>query len=173
MEVWKKVYGFDVLYEVSNHGRVRTKYIRSGKGGVIYGEKYRVLTPYDNGHGYLYFKWKSGKKKKSAYVHRLVANAFVENPNGYTEINHLDENKQNNAANNLEWTTHKLNCQHGTRNDRIALKTRKAVICIETNKKYKSSKEAAKYNRILISALNNCLKGRAKTSGGYHWRYAD
>lgn len=173
MEVWKEVQDFNILYEVSNHGRVRTKYRRGGNGGGSYGEKYRILTPRDNGNGYLCFKWNSGDKHKTAYVHRLVANAFVENSNGYSEINHLDENKKNNFAENLEWTTHKNNCRHGTRNERAGEKHKKAVICIETNKQYKSLSEAAQDNCVKLSALNNCLKGRAKTSGGYHWRYAD
>ena len=168
MEVWKEVYGFDVLYEVSNLGRIRTKFAEGGG----YRAEYRILTPTDNGNGYLRFNWSLKGRPKTVYLHRLVAEAFVKNPFGYNEVNHLDENKKNNAAENLEWTTHKLNCQHGTRNERVAAKTSKAVICVENGIVYRSIREAAKELDVAITAISNCLNGRSKTCRGYHWKYA-
>lgn len=168
MEVWKEVYGFDTLYEVSNYGRVRTKFFKR-RG---YTNSYRILTPVDNGNGYLRFNWSLNGKQKTVYLHRLVACAFIKNPNGYKEINHLDENKLNNTADNLEWISHKDNCRYGTRNKRTGEKNKKPIICIENGIVYLSIKDAAKDLGVAVTAVSNCLNGRSKTCMGYHWKYA-
>lgn len=169
MEVWKEVLGYDQLYEVSNMGRVRTRFVK-GKG---YTKDYIILNPLDNGNGYLRFNWRSNNKQRTIYLHRLVAELFVDNPRHLTEINHLDENKHNNCANNLEWCTHKENCQYGTRNIRVAEKTRKKVLCVETGQIFSSMKDAAIYLNVGNTAISNCLNGRSETCCNYHWRYAD
>lgn len=169
MEVWKEILGFDILYEVSNLGRVRTRYFKE-RG---YTFEYRFLKPVDNGNGYLRFNWKLNGKQKTVYLHKLVATAFVENPNGYKEVNHLDENKKNNYADNLQWVSHVENCNHGTRNKRVAEKTSKSILCVETGIKYKSVSEAAHYMGIVKTAISNCLNGRSNTAAGYHWGYVD
>lgn len=99
-EVWKTIRGYDYPYEVSNYGR-----IMGIKG---------LLKPYDNGYGYLVVELRKNGARKHLRVHRLVAEAFVQNLGGYPEVNHKDENKHNNMACNLEWCTSSYNKTYGS-----------------------------------------------------------
>lgn len=164
-EEWKEVYGFNILYEISNLGRVRTKYNSNG----VYGKDFIYLEPCDNGNGYLRFNWNTGKKKRTVYVHRLVAEYFISNPNKYIEINHKDENKYNNQVDNLEWCSHRHNCNYGTRNLRASLNRIKKIECIETGQIY-TYKEIKNIFGISKTAISNCVNGRSHSAGGYHWR---
>ena len=167
MEIWKEVYGFDILYEVSNLGNVRTRYM-TDRG---YTSEYHECKPLDNGNGYLRFNWRSNNKNRTVYVHRLVAQAFLDNPNGYSEVNHKDENKSNNCVDNLEWCSHVYNQNYGTAKIRRAEKTRVKVKCNETGIIYPSLDEAAEDMNVVKSAISNCLNGRSKSSCGYTWSY--
>lgn len=105
-EVWKPVKYYEGLYEISNYGRVksieRVTQDKNGKNKVVH-EKY--ITQHDNGRGYLFVSlWKDNKEKKE-YVHRLVAITFIPNPEKLPQVNHIDEDKQNNYVDNLEWCT--------------------------------------------------------------------
>ena len=107
-EIWKPVVGYENLYEVSNLGRVKS--LKDNKGR--YREK--IKSSSDNGRGYLnVYLCKNGKGKR-CYIHRLVAEAFLDNPNNYPIINHKDENKQNNHVSNLEWCDYEYNNTYGT-----------------------------------------------------------
>lgn len=143
------------------------------ENGVVINEKGIIMAAQDNGKGYLYVQLTKNKKCFKKYVHRLVADAFVGNPRGLSEINHKNENKADNRASNLEWCTHKENCLHGTRNERAGEKHQKKVVCVERKKVYASLGEAAADVGVRKTAIANCLKGLSKTSAGYHWRYAD
>lgn len=111
-EIWKDVAGYEGLYEISNLGRVRSK---NG-----------ILKPQKRQHGYLgiMLYGKGGHKRgfRTFSVHRLVAEAFIPNPNGYPEVNHIDEDKTNNRADNLEWVSRIQNCHHGTALERRVAK---------------------------------------------------
>lgn len=92
------------------------------KDGHVYSEKIGgYLKECSNGHGYMNvsLKLKGEKKYKHAYVHRLTAMAYVANPHGKSEVNHIDENAGNNRADNLEWVTHLENNRYGTKNERM------------------------------------------------------
>ena len=103
-EVWKPVKDFEGLYEVSNLGRVKTLPRSRVKGGI--------LKPSTNKWGYLNcILWKNGKRKFFP-IHRLVADAFIPNPEGKSTINHIDCDRKNNRAENLEWCTQKENVNH-------------------------------------------------------------
>lgn len=169
MEEWREVLGFDILYEVSNLGRVRTRY--SEEHG--YSNEYTYLKPLDNNKGYLRFNWRQRKHQRTVYLHRLVAEAFCDNPNMYSEVNHKDEDKNNNRADNLEWCNHKYNSNYGTRNKRTAEKNRVKVQCIETGAIFQSLDEAAEQMGVVKTSISNCLRGRSKSSAGYTWRYVD
>ena len=167
MEEWKEVYGFDILYEVSNLGNVRTKYVKN-RG---YTSEYHYCEPIDNGKGYLRFNWTNNGKHKTVYVHRLVAQSFIPNLHNYTEVNHIDEDKTNNSACNLEWCSRSYNMNYGTGKERAANKCKVKVKCNETGIIYSSLDEAAQDMNVVKTAISNCLNGRAKSSCGYTWSY--
>lgn len=83
------------------------------QAGEIINRKGVVLKPYDNGYGYLIVDLRKGKSKKHIRVHRIVAEAFIKNPDNLPEVNHKDENKHNNSVRNLEWCTSSYNKQYG------------------------------------------------------------
>ena len=101
-ENWRPVIGYESKYEVSDLGRVRR--VNTG----------RVLKLYES-KGYMFVCLCSGGVMKNKYVHRLVAEAFIERPDGLYEINHKDENKSNNRVENLEWCDHKYNMGYDNR----------------------------------------------------------
>jgi len=110
MEEWKDIEGFPG-YMVSNYGRVmsigRDWHEERGKS-----RKNKVLRPRERRHGYLAVALYKDRKRSNISIHRLVAKAFINNPNGHNETNHKDGNKQNNHVDNLEWCTHSYNAKH-------------------------------------------------------------
>lgn len=157
-EVWKPVKGYEGLYEVSNLGRVK-----SSKG--------KILKNVVNGHGYEHVNLYNNGTIKTVYVHRLVANAFIQNPNGYKDVNHKDECKTNNCVNNLEFCTVKYNNNYGTGKLRAAEKNGKRVRCVETGETFISIGAAAKSVGGSKGNLWSVLNGKYKTAYGYHWAY--
>ena len=115
IEEWRPVVGYEGLYEVSNIGRVRSldRYVK-GKGKSYFLHKGRVLSPGIKTEGYLIVRL----QRRMFYVHRLVTEAFLPNPDNLPEVNHKDEDKTNNRVENLEWCDHKYNMNYGTRNIR-------------------------------------------------------
>lgn len=117
IEIWKKVVTPDDVtaeYEVSNLGRVKLVSYINGHGTIT--KKDMILKPQDNGTGYSCI-YASGKNKRYIlFIHRLVAKAFIDNPNNLNEVNHLDYDRKNNVVTNLEWCTHSQNMQHSRGN---------------------------------------------------------
>lgn len=161
IEVWKKIpYAAD--YEVSNLGRVASR---------KYGDR-RILRQTKKKTGY----YEVGlcyttNKRKWFLVHRLVLSVFnpidcMEN----MEINHKDEDKSNKDLDNLEWATSLENCNYGTRNDKISEKMSVKVLCVETGVIYDSGRQASEMTGVSRSGISNCLRGKRKKSGGYHWK---
>lgn len=99
-EIWRPISGYENLYNISNCGNVFS--IKNN----------RKIKPTKNYKGYLMIGLCKNKKRKSCLVHRLVAEAFIDNTNNLPEVNHKDENPSNNAASNLEWCTHKYNMNY-------------------------------------------------------------
>lgn len=181
-EEWRPVAEYEGLYEVSNTGKVRSLF------------RYKkVLKPVITRSGYCaveLFKDKMGKMK---LVHRIVAAAFIPNPNGFPQVNHIDENKHNNCAENLEWCTAKYNMNFGTSKIRrtnstdytrpfYAENARKngKKVCRPVSQfsksgdflhSFESGKEAHRKTGINHSHIMECCAGRVKTAGGYIWKY--
>lgn len=113
-----------------------------------------------------------GSKDWKIYaVHRLVAQAFIRNPDNLPEVNHKDENCSNNFVDNLEWCTRKYNANYGSRISKtyaaVEMLTLDGVIIKEFNSQVEASKETG----IRQGSISNCCRGFAKTAGGYKWRY--
>lgn len=109
--IWKDVNGYEGVYQISNYGDVIRLPCRDARGHL---RKMKVIKAHKNRCGYLHLGlYKDGKETKHL-VHRLVAEAFLCNPNGYTDVNHKDEDKKNNAVSNLEWCCRSYNCRYGT-----------------------------------------------------------
>ena len=161
-EQWLDIEGYEGIYQISNYGRVKS----------FHRNKERLLTPSPNRDGYLIVHLCNGGTKRTCRVNRLVAEAFCDNPNGYNEVNHLDENRQNNHYTNLVWVTHQENMQHSANNrkGKQAFK-KKPVRCLETNTVYESVKAAAFAVDGKPSGLSACLNGARNTHRGYHWEF--
>lgn len=108
MEEWKDVVGYEGIYKVSNQGR------------VLLCKKNKFLSQRTDTYGYKIVTLYKCNQRKDMKVHRLVAFAFIDNPNNYPQINHKDEIKDNNCVDNLEWVSNKYNANYGTRNKRIS-----------------------------------------------------
>jgi len=109
------------------------------------------------------------------YVHRLVAEAFIANPNGYPEVNHKNEKKADNRASNLEWCTHTYNMHYGTCPQRISDANSIPVVMMSRDNKvlaiYPSGLEARRANGFKGHDINKALKDPNKTYNGYKWKY--
>ena len=113
-EVWIDVVGYEGLYQVSNLGRVKNlkRKVPYAKGMRTIPE--RILRNHINECGYVYVRLYKDAKGKNIKLHRIVAQAFIKNPENKRCVNHIDGNKQNNRAENLEWVTHSENMQHAS-----------------------------------------------------------
>ena len=111
-EKWKVIENYP-NYQISNYGRVKSLKYYSNVHKKYY-DRELMLKEKTNKSGYKYVSLGCGKrgKKKAFSIHRLVAQAFISNPNSYKEVNHIDGNKNNNCVENLEWCTRKENILH-------------------------------------------------------------
>ena len=176
-EIWKDIEGFEGLYQVSNMGRVKSLERIKWNGRDYCKIPERIRKPQNNGNGYLYVMlWKDGKGKKYL-VHRLVASVFCENPHGYTEVNHLDECKTNNCADNLEWCSRSYNMTYNGRANKVGKKISKPVIAIDKRTglilEFVSCIEAERETGIDHSNICDCCKGKRNSAGGFYWMYDD
>ena len=163
-EIFKDIEGYENLYQISNLGIVKA--LGNGKSN---NSKERILKQIKDKNGYLFVNLYKQGKKIQYYVHRLVAMAFIENPNNFRELNHIDEDKTNNCVSNLEWCTREYNIKYGTRTE----KTSKRVLCVETGKIYPSTRELERQLGFYNSNISKCCNGRYKQAYGFHWRYVN
>lgn len=141
-ETWRNVADFEGLYKISNKGNVHSVERVSSQGNKCGGF---TLKPTIASGGYLQVKLYENGIRKHKYIHRIVAEAFIPNPNNYPEINHKDEDKTNNYVENLEWCTRKYNVNFGTAIERAAQAQSKKVraVNVETGEvlTFNSAKE--------------------------------
>ena len=159
MAEWKPIACFEEYYLVSNEGEIKS--LRSGQ----------LRKPQLNkSNGYYELVLCGDKKKRTLYVHRIVATAFCDNPNSYGFINHKDEDKQNNNAANLEWCTKAYNNSYNGKAQRCA----KAIIQIRdgvTIKVWESAREAAKHFKTNYKNISAVCRGLRPRAGGYEWQF--
>ena len=173
-EIWLPIGSYENLYEVSNLGRVRRiESFVNGKAGSKRKVSGKILKPRTYRNGYLYVTLCKNGVVRNFLLHRLVATAFLPKSDKKFQVNHLDENKLNNTVENLEWCTQKENINYGTRTKRASEKRSKPVLCVELNQIFPSLTDAARQLRLNVGNISNVLTGRIKTTGGYHWEYAE
>lgn len=145
-EVWKPVKGFEDYYSVSNLGRVKSepRYVNSAYGPRL--KPGKIMRPYNNGNGYLATHFYVDKKRTVRYIHRLVAEAFIDNPLGKPEVNHLDYDRMNNVATNLEWSTDLENTRYSA--DRM--RGPKKTVYSNTGERYVTYRKSRNEYRLTI-----------------------
>ena len=169
MEHWREIAGYEELYEVSDKGRVKSL-------GNNKSRKEKILKPQKRTDGYLQVGLHKDGHVKMLKVHRLVAEAFIQNPQGLETVNHKDEVKTNNVASNLEWMTQGDNVNYGTRNKRAGEALSKQVQMLDKQTgellaTFPSINEAWIVTGIYHSNISKCCIGKRKSAGGYIWRY--
>ena len=168
-EIWRDIKGFEGYYQVSNTGNVKSleRTVRNGRGYKIIPEK--ILEGYDNGNGYLYVKLCKEGKRKQYRINRLVAMAFIPNPNNLPEVNHKDKIRTNNNIENLEWCTKQYNVEYSLAKAVIGINKVSGLIL-----EFPSTCEASRQTGIDQGNITKCCKGkRYKSAGGFYWHYAD
>lgn len=164
-EYWKDINDYEGLYQVSNLGNVR-----STKTG-------RVLKPAKNYKGgYLQVVLYKNGRVKHFLVHRLVAEAFIPNPNNLPCINHKDEDKTMNIVENLEWCTHKYNDNYGTAIKRMTKTKSKTVLQLRMDgslvRIWQSARKVQRQLHFNQSYISECCRGKHYSAYGYKWCYA-
>ena len=163
MEIWKYIKGFDNLYQISNYGRIKS----------FHNNDVNIINGYITKYGYKVITLRNKNKLSIKFIHRLVAEYFIDNlnPTIYTSVNHKDENKLNNKFDNLEWCTPKYNCNYGTRNDKISTPVYQFTKDNIFIRKWDSANKAAKTLNINKGNIINCCRGRTKSAYNYIWKY--
>lgn len=167
-EIWRDVVGYEGDYQVSNKGRVKS----------FKKKKETILKPSKGERGYHSHGLIRNRKSKSLRAHRLVAMAFIPNPENKKCINHIDCNKINNNVDNLEWVTHKENMVHAYKNGlyKNANRRRKVIQFDNENniiKEFISIKEASLKTKANKTSISLCCSGIQYTAGGFVWKYKD
>lgn len=174
-EIWADVSGYEGIYQVSNLGNVRSlDRFRKNRKGLAF-IKGRMLAQQKQKNGYLSVNFTVDGVVKNVRVHRLVASAFIDNPNGFNEVNHIDENKENNCCDNLEWCTRSYNCSYGKGLSKRAAKC--SIPCIQLRNgieiaRYPSIIEASRQTGINMANIQRCISGDYSQTHGFQWKRA-
>ena len=175
-ETWKPVVGYEGLYEVSDYGRVRSVPHEVPSRNGVRVSPGRMRNPFKNKTGYVIINLCKNGIIKNHTIHRLVAEAFLPNPDNLPQVNHKDENKLNNNLGNLEWCSVKYNNNYGTKNQRVS----------EKNRVSKCKQVAQIKDGIIIAIfpstiaashitdpghISSCALGKQPTAGGFEWKY--
>lgn len=176
-EEWKDITGYEGLYQVSTLGNVRSydKIVgcRGGKTRLVKG---KILAPARSGNGYVKVMLTKNKTRRNRNVHRLVAEAFIPNLDGFTDINHINEIKTDNRVSNLEWCSRCYN-NHYSRipekmNEAKKIRVKQVSLDGEIINVWNGIREAARALGIKSHRhISDCCKGKAKTCYGFKWEY--
>ena len=171
-EIFKDVKGYEGLYQVSNFGNIMSlNYSNTGKA--------KLMNPRERKDGYLQVHLYKNRKPKMFQVHRLVAEAFIPNPDNLPEVNHKDEDKTNNSVENLEWCTREYNNNYGTHNKRVSKKMTNGKLSKivlqysldgELIREWPSTRECER-NGYYHGNVVACCRGERNFHKGYIWIY--
>ena len=190
-EIWKPIKNFEEFYEISNLGRVKKKErTYTNNLGYIVTFPEVISNGYFDGIKYKYFTLYKDGVRKNIKIHRLVAEAFIPNPENLPQINHKDENPFNNSVENLEWCTAEYNINYGERNKKSSetklskgykwnetqrLSNQKRVRKLDKDlnilEEFDSIISAAKSVNGDPGSIGNCCNRRSKSSYGFVWRF--
>lgn len=184
--VWKSIKNFEGMYEVSENGDIKslTRKVASSRSSSGFRTvRERILKQHIDRYGYACVTLRKEGRDFGRTVHRLVASAFLENPDNLPSINHIDEDKLNNHYSNLEWCTVQHNNNYNDRQLRIGEVQRKKGVNgipvsqydLEGNhiQDFVSGKAAASDAEIHKNAVYQCCKGLRESAGGYIWKYTN
>lgn len=174
-EIWKDIKDYEGLYQISNLGNVkRVQHKRYDRNQTLKEKRIKVIFPQNK--SYPYFSLCKNGVAKNHHLHRVIATAFIDNPNNYPCINHIDGNKQNNCLDNLEWCSYshnnkeacrlKLNC--GTAKTTLQFDKQGNLI-----KEWFSTRQAEKELNIANGKISACCIGKRNSAGGYIWKYKE
>lgn len=170
-EEWKSIKGYEGLYEISSYGRVKSLSYKY-KNGKVREEIIRVPSIT---HGYEFLKLNKNGESKNYKIHRLVAEAFVPNPENKPEVDHIDTNKRNNMVENLRWVTRQENCDNPRTFKTHMIAVTRPILQYDLDGNflnyYPSIAEASRKTGIIVCTIQNCLAGRTQTAKGFIWKY--
>lgn len=172
-EEWRDIVGYEGYYQVSSLGRVRSLDRLNSRGVPLIGN---IMKSNSNNKWYKVVILNKNSNKKTFKIHRLVAKAFIHNPENKPFVNHKDENKNNNNVDNLEWVTPKENSNYGTRNKQISEKNSKPIKVIYRDNTYEIWESATIFAKEYGNGVDKrnivaVLKGRRKTHAGLRFEY--
>lgn len=191
-EIWRDVKKYEGKYQISSFGRVRSLPRKSWNGYTYWEQPGRILKLSMLKNGYKSVCLYRDNKPKKFLVHRLVAEAFISNPNNYPQVNHKDENRSNNKMENLEWCTAMYNAHYGNHMRKLTAarrtskqrniarkngrKASKKVLQLTMSGKvvqeWSSMSEAARFGNFRVAGISDCCRGKTKYHAGYKWKYA-
>lgn len=182
---WKPVKGYEGLYEVSDEGQVRSldrKRRANIRNVTTTWIKGKVLKPNLKHNGYYTVDLCRDGKITTTTVHRIVADAFIPNPEGKHFVNHIDSDRTNNTVSNLEWVTSSENRIHGIKSGNVTFSQTRSVTCVETAMTFEKAADAARWvaqnypervnGKISIAANNirGACRGRTPRAYGFTWK---
>ena len=168
-EIWKDIEGYEGHYQVSDKGRIKS--VKFGK---------EIFLKPGQCRGYLHVGLSKNNKMKTCYIHRLVAQAFLPNPQNLPQINHKNEDKTDNKVKNLEWCYVKYNSNYGTRNQRISKKMTNGKLSKPVLQYTKTGKFVKKWKSVMDVERNlgydhqnisACCRGKYHSAYNFVWRY--